>query len=742
LRAPIPFGRHLLLERIAVGGMAEVFRAKSFGIEGFERILAVKRILPTLAEDSDFVRMFVDEARIASVLTHQNIVQIFELGKHDDSYFIAMEYVAGKDLRGILDRIKKQKKPMPEGMACFVISKICEALDHAHRKRDPSGKDLKIIHRDVSPQNVILSYEGEVKLCDFGIAKAVTQSTRTQVGVLKGKFAYMSPEQVKCVPIDRRSDLFALGGIMYEMLTGERLFLGDNDYDTLEAVREAVVTPPRQFNAELSPRLEQIVLKMLAREPEDRFQWASDVLEELYKFLAISGQFYHAHHLRQFMQSSYAKDIEVENQKLQEYLKVKAPNEITVQGDDPSARQITADDADGPHRSSAPPAERTGADDMASTVLGDDDEPSSETTEANKNAPLSEVRAELLAAFEKIEARSFDEVSDATEAQPRPKLGPDPAERAADAWGGKTTLRPQDLDDPDRPEDERTDSTPARPANRPTKERGASAADVEERGPSLPLVRAAGDAGGTSSDALPVIGSKAALRFRTRRKSARILGVLGGISSLAALFIILWWAGQGRSSASLRIESTPVQEVDVFLDGHLVASRTPLVEDALPLGKHQVELRAKGFQVYQQSFTIQEARPHTLTIPLEAQPVVATVSRDMRAETATTGSAGELAKKGTGDDELPPKADPSLHENGFLVATTEPPGVPMLVDGRPTGLKTPLVKPFALAEGKHTISFELPEGKRFDFGVSIAAGGTTKLVKRLRATEVNDERRR
>lgn len=152
---PIPFGRYLLLERINVGGMAEVFKAKSFGVEGFERIVAVKRILPTLAEDDEFTTMFVDEARIASQLTHQNIVQIYELGKHDDTFYISMEYVGGRDLRAVLDWHRNKRTPMEVGKACFITSRICEALEYAHRKRDPAGRDLKIIHRDVTPQNVI-----------------------------------------------------------------------------------------------------------------------------------------------------------------------------------------------------------------------------------------------------------------------------------------------------------------------------------------------------------------------------------------------------------------------------------------------------------------------------------------------------------------------------------------------------------------------------------------------------------
>ncbi len=337
---PIPFGRHLLLERINVGGMAEVFKAKSFGVAGFERIVAVKRILPTLAEDEEFITMFIDEARIAAHLTHQNIVQIYELGACDNNYFISMEYVAGRDLRQILDLQKKLKRPMETAKACFVISQVCEALEYAHKKKDPAGKDLKIIHRDVTPQNVIISYEGEVKLCDFGIAKAASRASRTQVGVLKGKFAYMSPEQVRGQPTDRRSDLFALGVIFFEMLTGERLFLGESDYSTLEAVRNARVPQPRKFNPNLSKELEAVVLKLLARDPKDRYQWASEVHEDLQDHLIHEGRVFHARHLRVSMQETYARDIEVENAKLEDFMRLGLPDRPADEEEDEEEQSL------------------------------------------------------------------------------------------------------------------------------------------------------------------------------------------------------------------------------------------------------------------------------------------------------------------------------------------------------------------------------------------------------------------
>ena len=190
-----------------------------------------------MGEDRDFIKMFIDEAKIAGQLAHANICQIFELGRIDGSHFIAMEYIWGKDLLQIQNRLRKVKQQMPVPMACFVIAKVLEGLDYAHRKRDPLGRPLEIVHRDCSPQNVLVSYEGEVKVIDFGIAKATSRNSRTMAGVLKGKFGYMSPEQVRGLPLDRRSDIFALGTMLYECLTGERLFQGETDFSTLEKVR-------------------------------------------------------------------------------------------------------------------------------------------------------------------------------------------------------------------------------------------------------------------------------------------------------------------------------------------------------------------------------------------------------------------------------------------------------------------------------------------------------------------------
>ncbi|MBC7973804.1 MAG: serine/threonine protein kinase, partial [Myxococcales bacterium] len=195
MKKPTPFGKYFLLERINVGGMAEVFRAKAFGVEGFERLVAVKRILPNIAEDKEFIRMFIEEAKLSVQLNHANIAQIFDLGVVDSSYYIALEHIHGRDLRGIFDRCRQVGEPMPVAQACFVAMKVCEGLDYAHNKRDQGGRELSLVHRDVSPQNILVSFEGEVKLIDFGIAKSELADGQTETGTIKGKFSYMSPEQ-------------------------------------------------------------------------------------------------------------------------------------------------------------------------------------------------------------------------------------------------------------------------------------------------------------------------------------------------------------------------------------------------------------------------------------------------------------------------------------------------------------------------------------------------------------------
>ncbi|HUS66341.1 MAG TPA: protein kinase [Kofleriaceae bacterium] len=370
MKKPIPFGKYYLLERINVGGMAEVFRAKAYGVEGFERLVAVKRILPNIAEDKEFIRMFIDEAKIAVQLNHANIAQIFDLGVVDTHYYIALEHVHGRDLRAIFDRCRQKGDPMPIAQACFISMKLCEGLDYAHNKRDQAGRELHLVHRDVSPQNVLVSFEGEVKIIDFGIAKAAGKGSKTQAGILKGKFGYMSPEQVRGLPIDRRSDIFSCGIVLYELLTGERLFVGESDFSTLEKVRNVEILPPSTYNRRIPDELERIVLKALAKDDEERYQNAIDLHDELQAFVYTAGEFYSRKDLAAWMKQVFAREIEEETAKLESYRQVAPPQEMLpdrARTKPPSApppgRRATLDlpaSAAGPRGTKPPPVPANG----------------------------------------------------------------------------------------------------------------------------------------------------------------------------------------------------------------------------------------------------------------------------------------------------------------------------------------------------------------------------------------------
>ncbi len=275
------FGHYTLLERIAIGGMAELWKARMEGVAGFQKTVAIKKILPQLTENREFERMFVDEAKLAAELNHPNITHIYDLGNVQDDYYIAMEYVEGKNLRSILNMASRKGIPVPHELALLIASRLASALDYAHRKRDEEDRSLGIVHRDVSPQNVLISYEGDIKLCDFGIAKAVTKLSKTETGALKGKLQYMSPEQAWGRAVDHRSDIFSLGSLLFEMLTGLRLFGGETEISVLEAVRECRVRTPGEFDPSTPPSVDALVAKALAKEPGDRFPSAGRMRDEI-----------------------------------------------------------------------------------------------------------------------------------------------------------------------------------------------------------------------------------------------------------------------------------------------------------------------------------------------------------------------------------------------------------------------------------------------------------------------------
>ena len=279
------FGPYRLVKQIAVGGMAEIHLAKTKGIAGFEKYVALKMIHPNFAEDDQFIQMLVDEAKIAVQLNHGNIAQTFDLGRVGETFYITMEYVDGADLYKILRRGSEIDHEMPLDVCAFIGKEIASALDHAHRKKDHTGRPLGIVHRDVSPQNVLVSYSGEVKLVDFGIAKATMKARQTAVGVIKGKYYYMSPEQAWGDQIDYRSDIFSAGIVLYETIVGQMLYLEEDLHKLLDMARKADIKPPSTLRKGIPPQLEKIVMHALQRVPGERYQSAGDLAADLERFL-------------------------------------------------------------------------------------------------------------------------------------------------------------------------------------------------------------------------------------------------------------------------------------------------------------------------------------------------------------------------------------------------------------------------------------------------------------------------
>ena len=519
---PSPFGKYLLLERINIGGMAEVFKAKTYGVQGFERFLAIKRILPNMAEDDEFINMFVDEARIAVQLTHAHVVQIYELGKFENQFYIAMEYISGRDMRQVLDKLRKESTTVPVPTTAFVISKICEGLDYAHRRTDPSGRPLNLIHRDVSPQNILVGYEGAVKITDFGIAKAEDRASKTQAGVLKGKFAYKSPEQVRGLPIDRRSDIFAVGILMYEMLTGERLFVGESDFTTLEKVRNAEVPPPRMHNPDIPEELEAIVLKTLSRDRDERYQWASELHDDLQQFLIVNNSIYNAKRLAEYLGGHYAEEIERERSRMEEFAAIAAPVGLSVE--DPSK--------------AAAPAPIVQEPAAASPWVGAEDED----------------KTMIFAGF-------------------------DFQDPATSVGAGATGIR---------------------------KENPNKTSEV-------PAIQ---DSVGVFDDSQDV--PTGVLKPPPASKKSRGPLVVLGASVLVCASILAMVLSGGSDVGSIRVLSSPVTDVEVWLDGDSIGQGTPLIHEGLKAGvMYKLRVKAKGYADKAYLFEAPAGGPFDIEIELD-----------------------------------------------------------------------------------------------------------------------------
>ena len=306
------FGRYELLKRLAGGGMGEVYLARQRGLDGFSKLLVIKTLLPHLCEDEEFITMFKDEARLTAQLIHPNVCQVFEFDQVESTYYIAMEYLRGEDLRRLWKACETRHQPLRVPLICRVIADAAAGLDFAHSLRNSSGDPYHIVHRDISPQNILVTFEGGVKVIDFGVAKAAGRAQHTRTGALKGKYSYMSPEQVAGKEIDGRTDIFALGIVLHELLTGRRLFKADSDVQTLERVRQAVVPPPSSINPQIPASLDGLVLHALAKDRDQRFQTAQEFRLALEDWLIQGRMSASSAHLAEFLKVIYAERLEKE----------------------------------------------------------------------------------------------------------------------------------------------------------------------------------------------------------------------------------------------------------------------------------------------------------------------------------------------------------------------------------------------------------------------------------------------
>ena len=375
----VGFGKYTLLDKLAVGGMAEIFLARQEGVEGFQKTIVLKRIRPHLSSQPNFVRMFLNEAMLAAQLSHPNIVQIYDLGKINDSYFIAMEYVFGRDMRRIIAKAQAKGIGFPMEYALKIASSVCEGLYYAHQKTDAQGVHLNIVHRDVTPENIFVSFDGTVKILDFGIAKASNQMIQTDVGEVKGKLSYMSPEQCCGHALDGRNDIFSLGVVLYECLTGFRLFTGESEAAVVRSIIDGKIYSPSYFVADIPPAVEEILMKALEKNRDNRYQSAWEMQSDINKFLS--------HH-----------EFNPTNTHLANFLKQLFSDELQAAPAAPSAPSAAS-----------PPAASSVPSSPASSFVRPSSSSGLSVTQSTPAVAMAALQASQRMAAEDIESWSFDE---------------------------------------------------------------------------------------------------------------------------------------------------------------------------------------------------------------------------------------------------------------------------------------------------------------------------------------------
>jgi serine/threonine protein kinase len=531
--------------------MAEIFLARATSLAGVERYVVLKRILPERTRDPTFVKMFLDEARLAAQLQHPNIAQVHDIGRLGDSYFFTMEYVHGEDLRSILQRLAALRRFAPINHALLVAAGAAAALHHAHERTGPDRRPLGIVHRDVSPSNVMVGFEGAVKLVDFGVAKATQRSSETRTGTVKGKIAYLSPEQCQGAPVDRRSDIFSLGIVLYELLTCTRLFKRENDFQTMTAIVNEPVQPPSAFRPDLTAELDAVVLTALARDPARRFQSAGEMLEAIEAAAEGAGKTMSAHALGRFLRELFGERpepwIELD-------VRDDAPDIVTVTSQSVLQPDALAGAGALDRRGAAPPAT------------------------AN-----DQIEAELRRTHQ-IRKSNPEEESGSSMPQVAP-LGSPQWTGPAQAIGSQRTIRSSSAPPPMGPP-VGSPSMPMPPGVGPPPMPRASAPSIPPPvGGVAPAPFAPGPGSYPSYSSIrPTLDPDSAAEIDARRRTWRSLGVMIGVAAVAIGVAIGVWAARDRSVAPVAAVATvdAVSLPPVADASTLLVAIDPVVADAAP----------------------------------------------------------------------------------------------------------------------------------------------------------------
>lgn len=582
-------GRYELLRRIAVGGMGEIFLARMRGAAGFEKRVIIKTILPHLAEEQEFVTKFLDEGRIVVQLTHGNIVPVFDMGEEDNEYFIAMEYIPGRDLREVLKRLHVEARLLPISMCVHMIVETCKGLGYAHRKVGDDGEELNIVHRDVSPSNILISHEGEVKVIDFGIARATSRASQTVSGRIQGKFNYMSPEQASGKIVDERSDVFSTGVVLYEMLTGIRPFQGDTDLETLDLVRKCDFDPPSVFNPKIPQELDDIVQRALEKNLSDRYQNMDQMQGDLLRFLYTAGNAPSSRALTTFLSELFPDGVERRELKFNTSSKSASQKKISLEdamdmeldrllGGTPDIDPLTATAASSPAQQP-----------HTATLLPT---PSHELVDAT-HQPSSE------------------------DPDPAPKLtAPEDTNDTQDDAQDDPQEKPQS-----EPRDEspaKTPSTPDEPNNNPN-----PTPTIEE--PSGPITAQ------TDIHFLQMKGAK---------RAVIIVAILLTIAVAAGIIGANVW--EERRVGMLLIQSNP-PGAHIYVDGARLSEVTPATIE-LKAGSHNIELRKAGYQ-HTDKFKVRVKNGKTISLREEPITLLAkTAPQKARRFSITSTPVGAMVK--------------------------------------------------------------------------------------------------